>query len=679
MRPGGAVPLHPLASVPSRKRLPSLATSGRQDGGLRATELLPVAAWHANELGVALGLVLVTAAMVLAQAGFSAVAGMALGAGVLLLARAYERRRTEIAQLAALLAGQTRILEMVTTGAPLGDALDELCRLVEEQQPGLICSVLLLEGDRLRDGAGPSLAATYRRAIDGVTIGPQVGSCGTAAYQRRPVVVRDISSHPLWKDYRDLAAQHGLMACWSAPILTPGAECLGTFALYYREHRRPHRREWRLLETATHVARVAITRARTEEALAASRRRLEEESAVASALVRVGQGLISSLDKPGILERLCQLTTELLGCDCSLTILHDPQDDSYVPHTAHGYPPDAWASLQLARYAATGVAPVLERLESVPAVQFLAGDSNDVTTRLMRKYDLTACLVVALRHGGETLGLLSAGFRGRLERFTPVQERIAFGIAQFASLAFENARLIEELETATRTRLEFVSTVSHELRTPLGVMLGYAEMLGDESDAAERTALLAKVRRTGGELLDLINSTLNLNRLEAGQDPPHLEPVALRDFFTDLAGDFSAVPRPSGVTLHWTTGDDVSLLTDRRKLRMILKNLVGNALKFTPDGDVTVSYLTTPAACTFEVKDTGVGIAPEHLPVIFDMFRQADGSDRRSFSGVGLGLYIVRRLVLQLGGDVRVTSAPGRGSTFTVALPRSGGEARLSA
>ena len=668
-----------MALAPFREDSGTWEAPGRAGGGLRTVDLLPAAERHAVGLSVTIGLGLAAIAVALGITGDPLLAAGALGIGAAIVVRGYVRRRAETVRLAKLLAGQTRILEMVATGAALTEVLDALCRVVEKQVPGLLCSVLLLEGDRLRDGAGPSLAEDYRRGIDGATIGPEVGSCGTAAFHRRPVVVRDISSDPLWADYRDLALQHGLQACWSAPILTPGKECLGTFAMYYREPRRPGAREWRLLETATHIARVAIIRARTEEALAASHRRIEEESEVASALVRVGQGLISSLDKPGILERLCQLTTELIGCDCSLTILHDPQDDVYVPLTSHGYPAETWSALRAARYPAEGVAPILSQLETLPVVQFLAGDSSALTSQLLREYGLSACLVVPLRHGGETLGLLSAGFRNRAGGFTPVQERVAFGIAQFASLAFENARLVEELETATRLKIEFMSTISHELRTPLGVMLGYAEMLGDEDEAGQRTMLLERIRRTGVELLELIDATLNLNRLEAGHDQPRLETVALRDFFTELAADFGALPRPAGVELHWRPGDELSLLTDRRKLRMILKNLVGNALKFTPDGSVTVRYGADAGRCTFEVEDTGIGIAPEHLPVIFEMFRQADGSSQRSFSGVGLGLYIVRRLVNQLGGEVRVVSAQGRGSTFTVTLPRSRNEARLSA
>ena len=116
------------------------------------------------------------------------------------------------------LALQTSVLEAVATGAPLPAVLDRLAAGVERLADGLLCSVLLLDGDRLRDGAGPSLPAAYRAAIDGVRIGPAVGSCGTAAFRREPVVVTDVATDPLWESYRGLALGHGLRACWSTPV-----------------------------------------------------------------------------------------------------------------------------------------------------------------------------------------------------------------------------------------------------------------------------------------------------------------------------------------------------------------------------------------------------------------------------------------------------------------------------
>src|SRR5262249_59281212 len=128
--------------------------------------------------------------------------------------------------------------------------------------------------------------------------------------------------------------------------------------------------------------------------------------------------------------------------------------------------------------------------------------------------------------------------------------------------------------------------------------------------AGRRPSGVETSRRRGVELGELTDDALTLTRLEAGQDPPRLEQVALRDFFIDLAADFAALQRPAGVELRWEPGDELSLLTDRRKLRMILKNLVGNALKFTPSGSVTVRYSAQPRRCTFEGEGTGVGIAP---------------------------------------------------------------------
>jgi diguanylate cyclase (GGDEF)-like protein/PAS domain S-box-containing protein len=163
--------------------------------------------------------------------------------------------------------GQAAILEMIATSAPLESVLDRLARLVESQLTGILASILLLDKDgvHLRHGAGPSLDPAYSSAIEGVRIGPKVGSCGTAVYRRETVVVADIASDPLWEDFRDLALAHGYRSCWSAPILSHNGQVLGAFALYSGSAREPATAELRLVDVATRIAGIAIERKLTED------------------------------------------------------------------------------------------------------------------------------------------------------------------------------------------------------------------------------------------------------------------------------------------------------------------------------------------------------------------------------------------------------------------------------
>ncbi|HYL26018.1 MAG TPA: ATP-binding protein, partial [Burkholderiales bacterium] len=185
---------------------------------------------------------------------------------------------TEQQRARAVLAGEKRLLEMVARGDSLATILDALCRLVEELASGSLSSILLLDPNarRLRHGAGPSLPIAYTKAIDGVAIGPSVGSCGTAAYRGEPVIVRDIANDPLWADFRELALAHGLRACWSTPVRSSQGKVLGTFAIYYREPRNPGAHEHNLVEQITHIASIAIERKQAEEALRRSEQRLRQ-------------------------------------------------------------------------------------------------------------------------------------------------------------------------------------------------------------------------------------------------------------------------------------------------------------------------------------------------------------------------------------------------------------------
>jgi diguanylate cyclase (GGDEF)-like protein len=162
---------------------------------------------------------------------------------------------------------QAHLLEMIAARAPLEHVLDRLIQLIESQLPNVFGSLLLLDKDgvRLRHGAAPSLPSAYTKAIDGASIGPSVGSCGTAAYRRETVVVADIMSDPLWADFKELAREHGLRSCWSTPVMSHSGEVLGTFAIYSKEVREPTPGDLRLVEVASRIAGIAIERKVAED------------------------------------------------------------------------------------------------------------------------------------------------------------------------------------------------------------------------------------------------------------------------------------------------------------------------------------------------------------------------------------------------------------------------------
>jgi PAS domain S-box-containing protein len=186
-----------------------------------------------------------------------------------------ERKRAE-----SLLAGEKRILEMVATSDTLSEILDSLCRLVEEQAEAVLASILLLENNRLRHGGGTSLPKAYTDAINGLAIGPHAGSCGTAAFTGKQVIVENIATDPLWTNYRDTALPHGLRACWSTPIFSSQGKVLATFAMYYREPRSPSPADEKIIEQITHLAGLAIERKLTQEKLKQSEAYLTEAQTI---------------------------------------------------------------------------------------------------------------------------------------------------------------------------------------------------------------------------------------------------------------------------------------------------------------------------------------------------------------------------------------------------------------
>lgn len=234
----------------------------------------------------------------------------------------------------------------------------------------------------------------------------------------------------------------------------------------------------------------------------------------------------------------------------------------------------------------------------------------------------------------------------------------------------------EDLQRASRYKSEFLANMSHELRTPLNSSLILARLLAENKPgnlSAEQVKFAESIYASGNDLLALINDILDISKVEAGQLELAPEAVTADELVASLERTFLPVAREKGLAFDVLPHDlgPAPLFTDRQRLEQILKNLLSNAMKFTEQGGAQLALKALPDdRVRFTVTDSGIGIAPSQLDIIFDAFRQADGGTSRRYGGTGLGLSISRELASLLGGAIEVSSTPGKGSTFTLTLPR---------
>jgi signal transduction histidine kinase len=426
------------------------------------------------------------------------------------------------------------------------------------------------------------------------------------------------------------------------------------------------------ISVAHAVERARRERQRVERDLEVAKRQAEGEARVAAVLVEVGQTLSARLGQPDMMELVNALAIEALDCDWSCTFMCDEASGLVRLTDSAGVRAEVQTEMAQLAYSS----------DSLPATTALAPDGlleiadaerqSLVPVALMRRMEAASAFYAPVVLGGVTIGAQVHGYCTRRGAFSDEQRRLAAGIAHATAIALANAQLIRDLQSASRLKSEFVATMSHELRTPLNVIMGYTGMLADGVLGelnTEQDDTLSRIQRSALELLELVSATLDLGRFESGRDTVSHDVVEVAEIFRELDRELGPLVAPQ-VTLAWVDRLDARpILIDKMKIRTILKNLVGNALKFTHRGRVEVTATGDDARVTLQVRDTGVGIAAEDLPIIFEMFRQVDASSTRRFGGVGLGLHIVKRLVDVLGGTVMVESTLGVGSTFVVVCP----------
>jgi signal transduction histidine kinase len=391
-------------------------------------------------------------------------------------------------------------------------------------------------------------------------------------------------------------------------------------------------------------------------------------------LVSLARALGAELDPSHVSAITLEHAIRLLGADTGAVVLRVPERGTFRIE-ALGDRDSPWAGQEI-----TDDFGLAQRVGEAGVLMLPHDDPTNPLLPLLAAAGTLHALHAAIRDGGDVIGAVAVSRRTDVP-FKDADRALARAVADHAGLALRTARLVRDLREANQLKSEFVSTMSHELRTPLNVILGYAEVARDtEVDSASRDDCLVRIDSSARDLLELIESTLEIGKIEAGRQEVRREPVRLPAFWSQLGDACRRLPRRPTVELAWSADPPpVTVDTDPRKLTLVVRNLVGNALKFTERGHVRVELGARAGRLVVRVADTGIGISQKDIATIFEMFRQADGSDTRRFGGVGLGLYIVRQTVDQLGGTVELESELGVGTTFTVSLPCAEAAPALSA
>lgn len=533
-----------------------------------------------------------------------------------------------------LLARQTEVLGMIVSGNNLRTTLAAILRSLEHLMPGARCSILLFRPDTatLHHGAAPSLPEAYTHAIDGMSIGPSAGSCGTAAYLGSGVIAEDIENDERWDDFRAFALPHQLRSCWSTPIRGRSG-ITGTFAVYHDAPHRPTDRENLLVDRFTHLASVVIDQSRLIGALTESEehfRHAFEDNAIGMALV--------GLD--GTLVRVNRALREMLRRSES-ELLATPLDTLITP-----------------------VAPLpkgqalFEDLVTGGQDRVHVSATTRASTGRLIQLSVDAAVVRDSEGRPAHLGV----------NLLDVTHRRAMDAERRARREAEVARRIAE--SASRNKSEFVAAMSHDIRTPLQSIVGLTEMLRTKDLTPERrTTALEHIARAASHITELVDDVLDIALIEAGSLPLKLTTVPVDHVVREVLDITGSLAESRQVSME-ATRTTVSVRADARRLRQVLLNLVSNAIAYNhPQGSVRIDVSPGADQVEIRISNTGQGIPADKLDRLFVPFDRL-GAEEQGEPGVGLGLSLALGLTEAMGGSLAVDSEPGSGTTVLVRLTK---------
>jgi signal transduction histidine kinase len=502
---------------------------------------------------------------------------------------------------------------------------------------------------------------------------------GRALVEGRVIHVHDVMQDPEYRmPERVTLNQRAVLA---VPMLREGTP-IGAVAIWRSEARPFSEAQIKLVTTFADQAVIAIENVRLFQELEARTAQLTRSVAELRALGEVGQAVASTLDLDTVLNTIVSQAAQLAGTDGASVYEYDETTRAFQLRAAHNLEPELIETLRAmpVRMGEGLSGRAAEQREPVQVSDMLPEAAYQGHMRdLLLRMGYRALLAVPLLREDQVIGALVVNRRTPGE-FAPEVVELLKTFGTQSALAIQNARLFREvaekgrqLAVASQHKSQFLANMSHELRTPLNAVLGYTELILDETFGEVPEPIrdsLERARNSGQHLLGLINDVLDLSKIEAGQLTLSLADYAMEEVTQAVVTNVESLATEKKLALHVSVPPDLPPgKGDSRRIAQVLLNLVGNAIKFTEVGEVRVGVTVSDGHFLVSVADTGAGISETDQTRIFEEFQQADSSSTRKKGGTGLGLAIAKRIVEMHGGRIWVESALGRGSTFRFTLP----------
>jgi signal transduction histidine kinase/DNA-binding response OmpR family regulator len=536
----------------------------------------------------------------------------------------------------------------------------------------------------LQDGkyhivAANNAEATFIKYASEHPISPGRGSLvGRTALERQTVHLPDCLADPefTFVDHQSIGKFRTMLGVpllrWRIPI--------GVIVLLRSAVKPFTDKQIELVETFADQAVIAIENVRLFDEVQARTRELGQSVEELQALGEVTQAVNSTLDLDTVLTTIVAKAVQLSDTDAGAIYVFNELDQVFHLQATYGLSEQLIAAVQDKHLGASEAIRQATQDRQPQAIADIGDEPPGPVREIAMRAGFRARLVVPLAGADHVVGALVIR-RKQPGSFPKSTIQLLQTFAAQSVLAIQNARLFREIEEKSRqlamaseNKSQFVSSMSHELRTPLNAIIGLTDMMVTNAarfGTEKAQEPLQRVHRAGTHLLGLINQVLDLSKIEAGKLELNPQTVQLAPLINDVVGTAKQLAEQNKNRLVVEASDDLGTLTvDAMRLRQILLNLLSNACKFAKEGEIKLRARNGRDWIEFAVVDSGIGMTAEQQAKLFEEFAQADATTAQRFGGTGLGLALSRKLARMMGGDVTVASEPGKGSVFTVRLPR---------